>query len=176
MQVATWPKLIIKRCSTTSAHVLLSKVYKDMLTNLAKNDKLMNSVDRITNSDMDAVIINTAKNEYTHALLDYCGCIDTFHSEISHLIENDLIQKYGTISITLSKRVRTMKRENSISRQYVESVGLSYENKKTESSEVTDALIKNMVFYNRFKYRLERIFNYNDTGTPMCLYVIKRIA
>ena len=90
------PKLKFIACE------LDKSVFKKMLETI-ESEKL-SFVQAVIRSEIGVIIRMSAPNTFAHLLLDYCGTIKSFGSDIRVAIENNIVKVGGTIMITLSQR------------------------------------------------------------------------
>lgn len=145
--------------------------YYEMLQTIARERLNMNTY----KGSISDKIYQSKEDQYSHLLLDYCGTLETFATEIKYAVDNNIVKKGGTISVTLCKR--GSRKKGTIS-TLLESLpeGLFPEEK-------TVALGAKLFFSNLVssEYKFEEFFEYQDineeTGTrkmPMMLIVIRR--
>lgn len=59
----------------------------------------------IFEGNIEEIIRISGKNKFSHLLLDYCGTFKTYQDEIRTALEEDIIKRYGIITVTLSTRI-----------------------------------------------------------------------
>jgi len=111
-------------------------------------------------------IINKAKaNEYAHAFLDYCQTLTKHHEDLEKTLKNNIVQRGGTIVITLTTRCGGYFVKNLV------------KNIPDEAKHKRESLIALNVVVSKYghgNYFIEKMHLYRD-GAPMLLAVIRRI-
>lgn len=104
--------------------------------------------------EIGRIIRISAKDTYSHLLLDYCGHLNSFKEEIGIAIKNKIVQKDGIIWITVVARS-----------------GKGFKGFDTKQE------LRNLVELSGGKdYKVEHIVNYRDTDkAPMTTAIIRRI-
>lgn len=76
------------------------KVYRKATKNLTKLALNAN----LYNGEIGYVIERAKENDFSHAVLDYCGQLSTFHTDIINTIQKNIVCVGGKIFITLNLR------------------------------------------------------------------------
>jgi len=147
-----------------------------MVKTYTKSRELKKSVLSLHNSDMCEVINHSQTDEFSHMILDYCGIINTFKSEINDVLTRDLVKVNGYISITLSL---TDRRNNDSDREIsniMNTIPLNIfgDLNMTPNEFCTRLSITNMVMNTNGRYKIDEIINYNDTS-KMMIFLIRRM-
>jgi len=150
------------------------ETYKQMIRNMADNDKLFNSVIATANKTIGEVIVNDSEDTYSSAILDYCGFIDTFYDEIDDMMKRNLVKKGGFIAITLSENDRVIGHPNHVNSHTNQYIRNCYAHDKVTGAQVTNDLI-NFLVHSNSGYEIVQRFPYKDTKVKMQLFIIKRI-
>lgn len=96
----------------------------------------------------------SARDTYSHLLLDYCGHLNSFRPEIEYALRNKIVQKNGIIWITVCSRSGKGKKGFYTRRELYELIKISGLN----------------------DYKIEFIDNYTDKGkTTMTTAMVRRI-
>jgi hypothetical protein len=151
------------------------ETYKQMMKNLVANDMLSESVINIHNSSIAEVIEDKKEDTFSSLILDYCGHVDSFYSEINDVMKRNLVKKGGFITITLSENDRLLNHPNHLenhSNTYIKNCCV--EGEKINGAIVTNALV-NILVYNNAGYKITKKFTYRDKVVNMMLFIIKRI-
>jgi hypothetical protein len=53
--------------------------------------------------DLSDAIYASTNDNYSHIILDYCGCLTTFKEEIEYIVKNNIVKVGGTIITTVLK-------------------------------------------------------------------------
>jgi len=142
-------------------------VYFDMIRTVAEHRINMECSPRPIGEKIDVA----HEGEYSHALLDYCGQLNTFKSDIETAMRNDIVAVGGTISITLNKR-KTIGIGGNIEDEMNDLNPLG----NIEGKEVENAILTFIRIVGGFKYSVETVMPYKDKGKgSMILVVVKRI-
>ena len=149
---------------------LNEEVYNKMLLTIAEG-KLPISVNR---GGIAKKINEARENQYSHLILDYCGQLATFHKEIKHAIQKNIVRVGGTIHITLNKRIS---RGTEAFYERMETLNPPKEsNPKLREDNRSEQCLN--TFINRIGgdgYALKDTLPYKDKSS-MVLMVIQRIA
>ena len=146
--------------------------FNNMVKHLNTNNKLLNSVIGIHKSTIGDVIENVKTDTYTHAILDYCGTIDTAYPDIDSILKRNLVRKNGFITITVTQNNRTRNREDCINNHTNKFVECCTPN--LETVDITDFFIYKLIMDSN-GYKLVHKLMYKDTVNGMILYIIQRI-
>lgn len=173
-----WEKLLLSKrpdCKFVGVEYD-TKVFQQMVKTYTKSSELKKSVLSLHNSDMCEVINHSHTDEYSHMILDYCGIINTFKSEINDVLVRDLVKVNGYISITLSL---TDRRNNDSDREIsniMNTIPLNMfgDLEMTPNEFCTRLSITNMVMNTNGRYKIDEIINYNDTS-KMMIFLIRRM-
>lgn len=153
-----------------------TNVFHQMVKTYTKSRELKKSVLSLHNSDMCEVINHSHTDEYSHMILDYCGIINTFKSEINDVLVRDIVKVNGFISITLSL---TDRRNTDSDREISNIMNTIPSNifgnlEMTPNEFCTRLSITNMVMNTNGRYKIDEIINYNDTS-KMIIFLIRRM-
>lgn len=150
------------------------ETYKNMIKNLTTNEQLFDSVIATANKSISDVIFNDIEDSYSSMILDYCGFIDSFYTEINDIMLRNLVKKDGYITITLAENDRALNnplQSNNFSNNYIKNCCVDNE---VNGAKVTNDLINFLVFNNN-GYKIVNKFEYKDKRVKMLLFIIKRI-
>lgn len=129
------------------------EVFNKILRKLPQTKLDVNS---ITKNTMGSVIFNAHEDKYSHLILDYCGRINTFQSEIEMAINNNIVKKGGVIAMTFATRGA----KPIIEVDKVEGEAIGYTSAKK--------------YFETFDgYKLINSFKYKDSG-DMMVFIIQR--
>ena len=125
-------------------------------------------------------IFKAKEDEFSHLILDYCGQLDTFAKEIIYAIQNNIVAKNGTLSITLNRRVTLSPGFSFADTIYSDMLGLRNIKKVAKGELVRIAL---NIFLERIcglNYSIIETFEYRDDkkdkrGSNMVLAIVKRL-
>ena len=143
------------------------KVFLDMVANMGSVG--VKSKNKVHYGKMQDRILAAKTDEYAHALLDYCGTLENMQSEILHLMVNNLVQKDGTVAVTLLKARCTEKSVGKINKLTAELSGQNI--KPNDNTNGVKMFFKMACALTDFEVVQE--FEYRDSS-PMILIVLKR--
>lgn len=128
--------------------------------------KLGRKVRMTYKGNMGDMIARSRKNEYSHLVLDYCGMVSTFASEIAMAMENKIVKRGGLILLTLANR------SNKWGSDFMAKYG----------DTVLDAITKFITEVGGNSYKIQQMHPYRSEdskggkrGANMVLIAIKRI-
>jgi hypothetical protein len=157
------------------------KTYKKMLNALMLDDDLSDSIISLTNTDVSKVIERSLENDFSSAIMDYCGVIDTAYDDLHKLLHNNLVRRGGIITVTLAQVNRTINNKHCIDNKSNRFIRACNIDPKSASMIATDFLMNELVYGVSERYKIEDKFMYKDSkdnnnkGYGMVLYIIKRI-
>ena len=140
-------------------------VYFKMLETVAKYKLKMNCV----YGSIGEQIAKARENEYSHLILDYCGQLNSFHTDIKMAMENKIVEVGGTISITLNRR-------KTVVGGIEDQINALTPYADLENRQVENALLHFLAMNSGGNYAIEKVFPYKDKGKQqMILVVVKRV-
>ena len=153
---------------------------KDEFFKLLKNLALKQFVMTPIYGSISEQIFKAKEDEFSHLILDYCGQLDTFAKEIIYAIQNNIVAKNGTLSITLNRRVTLSPGFSFADTIYSDMLGLRNIKKVAKGELVRIAL---NIFLERIcglNYSIIETFEYRDDkkdkrGSNMVLAIVKRL-
>lgn len=149
--------------------------FNQMVKNLCLNEELLDSVIAMHNKTIGEVVANDKEDTYSNAILDYCGFIDTFFSEIDDIMKRKLVKKGGYITLTFSENDRVLNHSHhTTNHSHTYITNCCVEGEEINGNEVTTGLVKFLVYSNA-GYKLESKFSYKDKTVKMLLFIIKRL-
>jgi hypothetical protein len=119
---------------------------------------------------IEKMIYGVESDTYAHLILDYCGNLPSFSSEIEYAIEKNIVKVGGYIAITFCKTIR---QQNSAKAQRILSLGKTVMNLEKNCCEADILTERYFSKVTGFNYSFVEMFNYRDT-TPMTLIILKR--
>lgn len=154
------------------------KVHAKMMKNLVKDSDLLDSINETHNTTISSVIHRAMENTYTHAILDYCGVIDSYMEDLLYVMNNNLVQLGGFITVTVAKVNRTIGHKYHKENYSNKLIDLTSDGMTKMDSEFTnDFLIRHSIMNMNGRYKLDHKYTYKDNkrGYGMVLYIIQRI-
>lgn len=149
------------------------ETYKEMMQNLASDNRLLNSIEATANKSIAEVVKNEPEDTYSSAILDYCGFIDSFYDEINDIMKRKLVRKNGYIIITLAENDRAINNPLQLDNYSNNLIKNCYAGETANGAEVTNNLM-NILVFNNVGYSVVKKFSYKDKTTKMQLFIIKR--
>lgn len=147
---------------------------KPTLNQLRQVIKKANLPIKTNYNKVSALMYGFDSNHYAHMILDYCGCLSTHSNELEYAIQRNLLEVNGILALTICTQMR-----NTQSKKAQEILGFDKTISNVENYENINFWDKvNLTYINKligFNYELVEHFNYQDTKTPMSLFLIKRI-
>jgi hypothetical protein len=144
------------------------QTYKNMLTNIVKNDLTINTYF----GNIGDLLITRKTNSISHLILDYCGQFGMHYKDIQYTMENDLVEVNGIIALTFNNRI-------SIGTEYIYNL-MEKLNPRTDVDDDKRVIHSIKTFINRIgglKYAIEEVFKYKDKEkASMVLVIIKRVG
>jgi hypothetical protein len=173
-----WEKLLLSKrpdCKFVGVEYD-SNVFIQMVKTYTKSRELKKSVLSLHNSDMSEVINHSQTDEYSHMILDYCGIINSFKSEINDVLVRDLVKVNGYISITLSLTDRRNQDSDREISNILNSIPLNMfgDLDMTPNEICTRLSILNMVMNTNGRYKIDEVIPYNDSS-KMIIFLIRRM-
>lgn len=155
---------------------LNQRVMKRLLKKVI-GSSLVNKINTLYRGLVEDVIKKAGRDEYAHLILDYCGTLERFHSDILKAVGNNIVQVGGSISVTLCRRSRIT--------PFIESWASRRTDKSTSLNEsAIDGFFHYVCdhpFVGSANYEVKLIHNYrqldakgNKKGSNMTLIILER--
>lgn len=147
----------------------------DMVKTVESNPLLRNSFRSMQNESMNTVINRSLEDDYAHAILDYCGTINTCYDDLQTAFNKNIVSRGGLIVVTMSKMILTHT-ERDHTRKFLDAMPFAVlgNGKHCESTYATIGLINGLLSECNYRYVVEDFKEYKDTS-PMMVFVIRRV-
>jgi hypothetical protein len=160
------------------AHEWNDDIYFE-LTKLISEKQLPISANR---GAINKWLMKLTENELSNLILDYCGCLNTFKTEIEHCFDNKVIGVDGIVAMTFC--LNDVHYQKGVIGEMFESINENFFSSGHSKIQMGIMLYMNNILNkdkNKGHYKVERVFQYSDKnpdtnkGMSMVLIIVRRV-